>query len=161
MAETFAHFLGAIQALKNRKEKDDLLRQALVLLEGAPDQNIEKLIRSAELHISFHHYRVPALHDRILNFVRVDGLLVVDSGPEIFALQHFLQRRPTVDANDILERHRSKPVPVTNGLRARGIKDLERLLAVGSGIRQQFLVCQLWSPGGASTPVPDHSRTVT
>src|SRR5205814_4261444 len=36
ITEALAHFLGAIQALKNRKEKNDLLRQALVLLEIAP-----------------------------------------------------------------------------------------------------------------------------
>src|SRR5438552_8869147 len=33
IAETPAHFLRAIQTLKNRKKKNDLLRQALVLLE--------------------------------------------------------------------------------------------------------------------------------
>src|SRR6266536_3705716 len=74
VAETFAHFFGAIQALKNWEEKNDLLRNAFLLLEVAPYQDVKKLVRSSELDIGFHHYRVPALHDRILNFVRADGM---------------------------------------------------------------------------------------
>ena len=62
-----------------------------LLLKVAPDQDVKKLVRSSELDVSFHHDRVPALHNRILYFVGVDGLLIVDSRLEIFALQHLLQ----------------------------------------------------------------------
>src|SRR6266498_5088911 len=51
IAETLAHFFGAIQALQNWKEKNDLLRQTFLFLEVAPYQNIKKLVRSAELDI--------------------------------------------------------------------------------------------------------------
>src|SRR6266536_1701004 len=131
IAETLAHFFRAIQALQNWKEKNDLLRQTFLFLEVAPYQNIKKLVRSAELDIGFHHHRVPALHDRILNFVGTDGLLVLNPVPEILTLQHLLQRNPTVQANDVFERHRSKPVAIANNLRGRRIKNLERLLTIG------------------------------
>src|SRR4030095_14484318 len=140
IAEALAHFFGAIQALENWKEEDDLLRQSFLPLEVAPYQNIKKLVRSTELDIRFHHYRVPALHDRILNFVCPDGLLFVNPGPEILALQHLLQRDSTVQANDVFERHRSKPVAIANGLRACRIKNLECLLTIAFGIFHYFLV---------------------
>src|SRR4029453_10612456 len=140
IAEALAHFFGAIQALENWKEKDDLLRQTFLPLEVAPYQNVKKLISSAELDIRFYHHRVPALHDRILNFVCADGLLVVNPGPEILALQHLLQRNSTVQANDVFERHRSKPVAIANGLRACRIKNLECLLTIAFGIFHYFLV---------------------
>src|SRR6266403_1520200 len=161
ITEALAHFLGAIQTLKNRKEKNDLLRQVLVLLEIAPYQNVEKLIGSPQFDISFHHDRVPALHDRILNFVRMDGLVVVDSVPEIFALQHLLQRYAAVEANNVFERHRSKPVAVANRFRPCRVKNLECLLTVGGGVCQDFLVCQLRSRGRAPARIADHSREVT
>src|SRR6266576_6118776 len=56
VAETFAHFFGAIQTFKNRKEKNDLLRKAFLLLEVAAYQNIKKLVRSTELDIGLHHH---------------------------------------------------------------------------------------------------------
>src|SRR4029453_6372391 len=133
IAEALAHFFGAIQALENWKEKDDLLRQTFLPLEVAAYQDVKKLIRSAKLDIRFHHHRVPALHDRILNFVCADGLVVVNPGTEVLALQHLLQRNSTVQADDVFERHRSKPVAIANGLRARRIQNLERLLAVSCG----------------------------
>src|SRR5947209_5739418 len=64
-----------------------LLRLVLLLLEIAPHQNIEQLIGAAELDIRFHHHRIPTLHYRILNLMRMNGLLLVDSRPEILALQ--------------------------------------------------------------------------
>jgi len=67
-----------------------LLWQTFLFLEVAPYQNVKKLICPAELDISFHHHRIPTLHDWILNFVRADGLLVVNPSSEIFALQHLL-----------------------------------------------------------------------
>ena len=75
----------------------------------------------------------------------MDGLLIVNARPEIFALQHLLQRHATVETNDIFERHRPKPVTVANSLRPSRIEDFECLLTVGGGIGHDFLVRQLRS----------------
>ena len=80
------------------------------------------------------------MHDWILDFVRVDGVLIVDACLEIFALQHLLQRHTAVEANDIFERHRPKPVAVADCLRTCGIENLERLFPVGFGICHYLLV---------------------
>jgi hypothetical protein len=63
-----------------------LLWLTLLFLEVTSYQDIKKLIRSTEFDIGFDHHRVPALHDWILNFMRMNGLLLVDPGAEIFAL---------------------------------------------------------------------------
>src|SRR5439155_26442080 len=49
IAQALAHFPAAIQTLEDREEKDDLLRQTFAFLKIAPDQNVEKLVRSSEL----------------------------------------------------------------------------------------------------------------
>src|SRR5213075_485756 len=59
---------------------------AFVFLKIAADEAVEKLIGSTQFHIGFHHDRIPALHDWVLNLVRVDRMAFVDPIPEIFAL---------------------------------------------------------------------------
>ena len=71
-------FLDAIEPFEDGQDKNNLLRLAFLFLEIAADENIEELIGAAQFHVGLHHDRIPALHDRILNFVRVDRLLLVD-----------------------------------------------------------------------------------
>src|SRR4029077_10254263 len=96
IAKALAHFSVAIQALKDWQKKDNLLGLAFFLLKVAANQNVEELIRPAEFDIRFHHHRVPALHDRILNLVRVDRLLLVYPLAKVISLEHLLQRYPAV-----------------------------------------------------------------
>ena len=133
-----------------------MLRQTLFLLKIAPDQNVEKLIGPTELDIGLHHDRVPALHDRILNFVGANRLLLLDPLAKIVALEHLLERHPAVEANDVFETHLSKPIAIENSFGSRRIENLKCLLAIGCGVRHHFFARQLRARGRTPTRVPDH-----
>ena len=87
IAKALAHLLRAVEPFENRQEKNYLLRHGLFSLKIASDQNIKKLVCPSEFHVGLHHHRIPSLHNWILNFVRADGLLLIDSRLEVFALQ--------------------------------------------------------------------------
>ena len=88
-------------------------------------------------------------------------LLIIDPSPEILALQHLLQRHTAIQANDVFERHRSKPVTIADGFGARRIQNLECLLTVTCGIRHDFLMGQLRPRGRTAARVANHAREVT
>ena len=77
VVQALAHLLDAVQSLQDGQNKDDLLWLSLVLLQLAPDENVEELIGPAEFDIGLHLDRIPALHDGILNLVRANRLLVL------------------------------------------------------------------------------------
>ena len=63
----------------------DLRLLALRLLEVAGNQQAEELLGPAELDVSPDLDRIPALHQGIEAFVKVDGLFGGDSLGEVFA----------------------------------------------------------------------------
>ncbi len=89
-----------------------------------------------------------------------DRVLFFDTRLEIFPLQNLLQRYPAIQANDVFERHGAKPVAVAHCLRARGIKDLERLLAIGRRVCDHFLMRQVRPGNGTPARVADHSSKI-
>ena len=87
-------------------------------------------------------------------------MLVIDPRLEIFALQHLLQRHPTVESNDIFKRHGSKPVAIANGFCPRRIENLKCLLAVSRRIRLDFTVGQLRPRHRATARIANHSSEI-
>src|SRR5262249_7931902 len=69
VAKTFAHFLDSVQPFQNRLQTRNLLRLSLNFLQIPTDHYVEQLVCPSQLHIRPDHYRVPALHKRILEFV--------------------------------------------------------------------------------------------
>ena len=128
VAEAFAHLLHAVEPLQDRHDEHNLGRLAFFLLQIAPDQDVEKLIGAAEFDIGLDLDGIPALHDRILDFVSVDRLLLFDPVPEIFALQHLLQRDAAVQADDFVEGHFLEPIAVKDDSRPARIENFEGLL---------------------------------
>src|SRR5438046_10546522 len=88
-------------------------------------------------------------------------LLIIDPSPEILSLQHLLQRHTAIQANDVFERHRSKPVTIADGFGARRIQNLEWLLTVTWGIRHDFLMGQLRPRGRMDGGVANYGSEVT
>ena len=160
VTQAFAHFFGAIQAFENREQKNDLLRHAFFSLKIAPDENVEELVRPSEFHVGFHHHRIPSLHDWILNFMGADRVLCFDPRFEIFPLQHLLQRHAAIQANHVFERHGAKPVTVAHCLRALGIKNLKRLLAISRRVCDHFLMRQVRPRNGPTARVANHSGKI-
>ena len=118
VAEALRHLLHAVEPFEQRHEEDDLLRLAFLALEIAADEDVEKLIRAADFHVGFHHHRIPALHDRILDFVQMHRLAALDAILEILALEHLLERHARVELHHFLEGHHLEPLAVEDGARA-------------------------------------------
>ena len=104
--------------------KTTCCRLPFLALQIAPDENIEKLIGAADFHVRLHHHRIPALHDRILDFVQMHRLAALDAPLEILALQHLLQRDARIEPHHFLEGHHLKPLAVEDGARACGSRIL-------------------------------------
>jgi hypothetical protein len=119
------------------------------------------LISATELDVRPHHYRIPALHDRVLNFVGVDWLLMIDPPAEIFPLQHLLKSDPAVQAKYIFVGHAAKPIAIANGLRPSRIENLEGLLTIGLGIMHHFFVREMRPGGGPAARVANHPGKIT
>src|SRR5262249_50855548 len=96
--------------------------------------NIEKLIRSSQLHVCADHHRVPSLHDRILKLVQENRQPFGHSDLEIVALEHLLKRHPAIQLDDLKEGHFFEPFAVKYDLRSARIKDLKSLSFVGFGV---------------------------
>ncbi len=127
-----------------------------LLLQVTADHDIEKLVRAAEFDIGFDHDRVPALHDRILHFVRTDRLRFVHALAEVLALQHLLKSDTAVEPDDVGEGHAGEPLAIEHNLRLRPVEHLESLILVGLGVGQHFIVGQLRARGRTTAWVTDH-----
>ena len=86
------HLLHAVQALENRRHQHDLRFLPVVALQLAPAQQVEFLIRPAQLHIALERHRVVALHHRIQQLVQADWLLRLEALVKLVALQHLASR---------------------------------------------------------------------
>jgi hypothetical protein len=93
-----------------------LLRLALFFLEIPADEDVEELVRAADLDIRTDFHRVPALHDRVLQLVKPDFLASIEPGAEVFALEHLLKSDAGVKLEDLLVGHFPEPVAVVNDL---------------------------------------------
>ena len=131
------------------------MRHAFFALEIATDQNVEELVSPSQFDVRFDHDRVPALHDRILDFMGMNGLLPIDSLTKIFALEHLLQGDAAVEPDHFFVSHLAEPIPIEDDLGAAGIEDLESLLAIGLGVGLHFGGGEMRSGGGAAARIPD------
>jgi hypothetical protein len=104
---------------------------------------------------------IPALHDRVLEFVEADFLAGVKAGAEILALEHLLKGDAGVEAEDFLVGHFPEPVAVVNNLGLGFVEDLERLVGVGGGVGEHFVAGEWRAGGGTAGGVADGGGEVT
>src|ERR1700730_2202500 len=131
VAEALAHLLDTIETFENRLQAGHLLRLTFCFLKVAPNHDIEELVGSSHFNVGTYHHGIPALHDRILKFVQRNRVPLIDSGLEIIALEHLLDRNLAIEPDDLQERHFLEPFSVEHGLSSRAVKNLERLIEVG------------------------------
>ena len=160
VAEALAHFLMSVEPLEDRHRHRDLAGHALFVLKIAADHDVEKLVGAAEFHIGFDHHGVPALHDRVLDFVGADGLAFVEPVAEILAHEHLLKGHSAVELDDLLEAHALEPLAVENNRRPLAIENFEGLLLETFGIRQNLGVGELRAGDRAAGGVADHGGEV-
>jgi hypothetical protein len=88
VAQRLGHLLHAVEAFENRRHQHDLRLLAVVALQLAAAQQVELLVRAAQLHVALQRHGVVALHHRVEQFVQADGLLGLEALVEVVALQH-------------------------------------------------------------------------
>src|SRR5205814_1441827 len=87
-------------------------------------------------------------------------LLPVDSVPEIFALEHLLQRHHAIEANDLFELHGFEPFAVGEDARPRRIEHFEGLLAIRFGVGHDRFAAELWASRGPAARVANHRSEI-
>ena len=75
---------------------------------------------SLDVGADFHG--VPALHDRVLEFVEADFLAGIEAVAEVLALEHLLEGDAGVELEDFLVGHFAEPVAVVNDLGFRACR---------------------------------------
>ena len=63
------HLPHAVQTFQKRHRHGDLRQHAFLLLKVAAHQDVEKLVRPAQLHVRTDFHGIPALHNRILHLM--------------------------------------------------------------------------------------------
>jgi hypothetical protein len=87
-------------------------------------------------------------------------LLVIDPRFEIFALQHLLQRHPTIESNNVFKRHGSKPVAIADRFRPRRIENFKSLLPVSHRIRLDFCAREVRPRHRPTARITNHPREI-
>jgi hypothetical protein len=130
----FGHLLHAVEAFEDGRHEDDLGRLAGVALEVAAAHEVELLVGAAELDVAFEGDGVVALGHGVEQLVDGDGLLLLETLVEVFALQHLRDGELGGEADHALEAEFLEPLGVIADLGFGGVEDLEDLLLVGFGV---------------------------
>ena len=140
VAEGFRHLLHAVQTFQQRQSHANLGIHALFLLQITADEDVEKLVAAADLHVCTHHHTVPALHDRILKFMQAHLGAVGHAALEIFALEHLLERHASIQLDHFHEAHFFEPGAVEHDFCPFFVEHQESLLRVGLRIGQHLII---------------------
>ena len=92
--------------------------------------------------------------------MRSDRLALFDPLPEILPLQHLLERDPTVEPDDVGERHFLEPIAIEDGAGSGRVEHFEGLGAIAFGVGEDLLVRELRSRNGTPARVADHGREI-
>ena len=127
----------------------------------APDQQIEFLIRPAQLDVGTQGHRIVSLHQGVEQFMDRDGLTVLIAFGEIVALQNPRYGVSRDQLNDLERSQRSEPARVEIDDCFFRVKDLENLVLVGLGVGGDLfrLSGGRVSPAGGVADQPVKSRS--
>ncbi len=160
VAQALGHLFHAVQSRQDGQRQGDLRLHALVALQVAPDQQIELLVRPADLHVGPHHHRVVALHERIQELVYADGGLLFVAVLEIVAFQHPRHRHLGRQPHHVREAHQAEPVAVAHDLQPLHVQDLAGLFEIRLRIGQHLFVGELGAGLALAGRVADHAGVV-
>ena len=124
-------------------------------------EDVEKLVRSAQLDIAADHHRIPSLDDGVLNLVEADFLVPGDAVFEVFTLQHLLHGHPGIETDDLRKGHLIEPIPVEHHFGPLPVQDFESLRGVGFGIGQNLFPRELRPCFGTAAGVANLGGEVT
>jgi len=141
VAEALAHLAHAVGALQQRQRQRHLGFKPHLFLELTPGQQVEYLVRPADLDIGLDFDRIVSLHDRVEKFVQTDRLLALVALHEIVPRQQARHREPGGQGQDPGEIKRLEPFSVVTDFETRRvvIENLERLVRVRLGVGRHLL----------------------
>jgi hypothetical protein len=142
--------------------RDDLGLEPLIAHEVPPDEEIEELVRAAELDIGLEGHRVVSLRQRIEELVEGDRLARGPALLEIVALEDPRHRDLRGETNEALGAERREPAAVELDHGLLLVQDLERLRRVGLRVDLDLGPRQLRPRGllaGGSPIIPVKSPT--
>jgi hypothetical protein len=119
-----------------------LLGLAFFFLEVAANEDVEKLVGSADFDVRPDFYGIPALHDWVLQLVEADFLTCLEASAEVLALEHLLESDTAVELEDFLVSHFAEPVAVVNDFSFRAVEDFEGLVRVGGGVDEDLVASE-------------------
>ena len=127
-------------------------------MRSRPTQQVEELVRAAELDVRLERHRVVALGERVEQLVERDRLPRLPALLEVVALEDPRDRDPRGEAHEPGRAERAEPpaVELDDGL--LGVEDLEGLLRVGPGVLLDLLAGQLRPRRLLAGRVADHRR---
>ena len=160
IAQRLGHFVHAVQSFQQRHGEYALRRLSIVLLQLAPHQQVEFLVRAAQLDVRLERHGIVALHQRIDEFVDRDRLVALVALGKIIALQHL---RDGMRGRQLDQVHRAEfvhPGRVEHDLGFFRVQHLEHLVAIGLGVFQHLLARQRRAGGIFAGRVADHAGEV-
>src|SRR5512135_304476 len=160
VAERLRHLVDPVEPLQQRHRQDALRLLPVVLLQLAPDQQVELLIRSAKLHVGLHRHRVIALHEGIEELVHCDRLVGPEALAEIVALEHARDGVACREPNDSLGTELVGPRGIEQDFGLFRIENLEYLLAVGRRIAGDLVARERRARLVLARGVADHAGEV-
>ena len=133
------HLVHAIDAFEKGCRAHDLRRLPEIPLEFPSHQQIEFLIRPAQLDIAFQHHRIVRLSQRVQQLVHRNRRAFLVSLGEIVTLQNAGHRVAAGEPHHIVPVQGLQPLAVVPHFGFRGIENLEYLRLVSFGIGLHLL----------------------
>ena len=159
VAEGLRHLPLAVDPGEDRHRERDLLGLAVRALDVAPEEQVELLVRAAELDVGANRDRVVALHERIEQLEDRNGLTRGEALGEVVALEDLRHGRRAREAEELLHGH-VEPLGVEPHLGLLAVEDLEGLLRVRARVGVDLLTRELRAQGGAPARIPDAGGVV-
>ena len=105
-----------------------------IALELAAHQQIEPLIRAAELHIAAEHHGIVALYQRIQQFVHGNRRAVFQAFRKVVALENACHRVFRAQTEHVLELQLIEPFAIKADLGFGGVQNFEDLRLISLGV---------------------------
>jgi hypothetical protein len=139
VVERLRHLVDAVQSFEQRQRQDALRLLTVMALQLAPDEQVEFLVRAAQLDVGLQRDGVVALRERIQELVNGDWLLFRVPFREVVALEHPRDRVFRGQADHAIRAECCEPLRVERDLGLRAIEDEECLIRVRLRVDGHFV----------------------
>ena len=134
IAEALAHLLDAVSAHQDWHHKALLRCLPHHLLELAAHQQVEFLVRAAELHVGFNDHRVVGLEKGVEQLGHGDGPVGLEPVGKVGSVQELSDCEAAGETKHVGQRELTEPFTLPHGFGPVLVDNLEELAHVGLGV---------------------------